>query len=611
MIGRLAEDRELQDRELIVGIDLGTTNSEIAVVQDGVPRVLSEGGVAIVPSVVGLDEEGGILVGEPAANQLVHAPERTVRSVKRRMGSREKTRMGEDEYTPQELSAIILRHLKELAERQLGREVRKAVITIPAFFNDAQRQATREAGELAGLEVVRILHEPTAASLVYEADHCRGGGEARRVLVYDMGGGTFDVSVVEIRDGVLQVLASHGDTQLGGDDFDLLLLEHVAARFREERDVDLLSDPRTRARLLRAVEHAKRSLSFQPFVMIEEEFVGRAEGEPLHLEVEVSRDEYEGLIRPLVKRSMSSVQAALHDAGILARDIDRIVLVGGATRTPLIQRELEARAGTKPHFDVDPDLCVALGAASQGALIAGEEVGRVLVDITPHSLGIQCLDFEDGRPELERFSVVIPKGTALPARRSEVYCTCEDEQEEAEIRVFQGEDPIAPRNTKLGDFRITGLSPQPEGNPIIVDFQLNLDGTLEVVAREKATRTKAQIVIEDGLHAFDEEERARAERRLARLYGNPEVGPGAEAAPANGRAAESAGSDQALSPEARRLLETAGRAEALLAKLAAEDRGDAGALLARVREGIIAGRIEDARDAHAELEDLLFYVEES
>ncbi|HEY8503425.1 MAG TPA: Hsp70 family protein, partial [Gemmataceae bacterium] len=413
--------------ETILGIDLGTTNSEVAVVIGGKPVVLAEDGDPILPSFVGLSEDGRLLVGRAARNQWPVAPERTVKSIKRKMGEDVKVPLGDQEYRPQEISAMILRKLHERACRELGRDVRKAVITVPAYFNDSQRQATREAGELAGLEVVRILNEPTAASLTYDPSETT----SEKVLVYDLGGGTFDVSIVQTEAGVREVLASKGDTHLGGDDFDDLLLNHVCLRFQQEHAVDLHQDRVARARLLRAVEEAKKKLSDHAFARIEEEFIAVKDGVDLHLNMEVSRAEYEALILPLLERTTDCVQQALDDAGLTARDIDRVVLVGGSTRTPLVGELLESRLGQVPHREVNPDLCVAMGAAIQGAIIAGAEVGAVLVDITPHSLGIKCLDrMPDffSLPFEYRFARIIPRNTPLPASRSELFRTVADEQ---------------------------------------------------------------------------------------------------------------------------------------------------------------------------------------
>src|SRR6266404_5775940 len=323
--------------EPIVGIDLGTTNSEIAILRDGQPHVFIEDSDPILPSFVGLSDDGRLLVGKAARNQWVLAPERTVKSIKRKMGQDAQVKLGDQEFTPQEISAMILRTLKDRASRELGVEVTKAVITVPAFFNDTQRQATKEAGVIAGLDVVRILNEPTAAALCYDPSN----KELQRVLVYDLGGGTFDVSIVQSQEGVVEVLASHGDTKLGGDDFDDALLKHVADCFQTEHAIDLRANVVSKARCLRAVEAAKRQLSDHPFVRIEEEFIAEKEGVPLHLNVEISRDEYEDLIRPWLDRTMNCVQQSLNDAQLAPRQIDKVVLVGGSTRTPMVARLLE------------------------------------------------------------------------------------------------------------------------------------------------------------------------------------------------------------------------------------------------------------------------------
>src|SRR5215469_10537333 len=505
--------------EPIVGIDLGTTNSEVALVRDGQPHVFSEDDDPILPSFVGLAEDGRLLVGKAARNQWVLAPERTVKSIKRKMGQDVKVQLGDQEYRPQEISAMILRALRDRAARELNTEIKKAVITVPAYFNDAQRQATREAGELAGLEVVRILNEPTAASLTYDPNQ----RDLHRLLVYDLGGGTFDVSIVQSQEGVVEVLASHGDTQLGGDDFDDLLLNLVCDRFQQEHSVDLRASLVSRARVLRAVEAAKRHLSYHPFARLEEEFIGEKDGQALHLSMELTREEYETLIQPLLDRTMDCVQRALDDANLIASSIDKVVLVGGATRTPLITQMLEDRLGQPAHQEVNPDLCVAMGAAVQAAIIAGAEVGSVLVDITPHSLGIKCVDSQRGFPFEYHFAPIIHRNTPLPASRSELFYTFHDHQTEVEIDVYQGEHDDVRHNHRVGRFMVQGLSRVPSGNPIVVQLDLNLDGILKVSARERATGLQKQVVIENALARYEREERDQARERLALLW-SPEEG---------------------------------------------------------------------------------------
>ncbi|MDH3600375.1 MAG: Hsp70 family protein, partial [Candidatus Tectomicrobia bacterium] len=404
----------------IVGIDLGTTNSEIAYIRDGQPVVIpDESGDSLLPSVVGLSDDGRLLVGHTARNQWMLAPERTIKSIKRRMGEDTTVQLGDQVYTPQEISAMILRTLKARAMQVLDCEITKAVITVPAYFNDAQRQATREAGELAGMEVVRIINEPTAASLTYDPDQ----QELKRLLVYDLGGGTFDVSIVQVQEGVVEVLASHGDTQLGGDDFDAALAEHMMQRFEEEHGVNLRDLPAARSRLLRAAEEAKKGLSSAPYVMVQEEYIAERDGVPLHLTLEISRLEFEGLIQPLLDKTMICVGQALDDASLIPSQLDQILLVGGSTRSPIVSRLLEERLRQPAHQEIDPDLCVAMGAAVQAAMIGGLEVGPVLVDITPHSLGIRCLGFVQEQFSDTVFSRIITRNTPLPASRSEVYQT--------------------------------------------------------------------------------------------------------------------------------------------------------------------------------------------
>jgi molecular chaperone DnaK len=609
--------------DLIVGIDLGTTNSEIAVVEDGRPRVLAEEGDPILPSVVGLSDDGRLLVGRAARNQWVLAPERTVKSIKRKMGRDEKVSLGDTQYRPQEISAMILRALKARAERELGTEVRKAVITVPAYFKDDQRQATKEAGELAGLEVVRILNEPTAASLTYNPDTAA----SERILVYDLGGGTFDVSVVHTEGGVVEVLSSHGDTQLGGDDFDELLLNAVADEFKEMYEVDLRENRVSRARLLRTVEEAKKRLSDHAVTRIEEEFIAEKDGVPLHLSTEVDRAEYEDLIRPLIDRTMECVQLALDDAHLTAAQIDRVVLVGGSTRTPLIGRLLEDRLGQPAHREVDPDLCVAMGAAVQGAIIAGQNVGAVLVDITPHSLGIKCLEYADDfgvRPNEYKFAAIIKRNTPLPASRSEVFCTVTDNQPTVEIDIYQGESPDVRRNHRVGRFLIEGLAKVPSGNQLVVQLDLTLDGILKVSAREKATGLQKQITIENVMARYALAERAGAQARLNRMWvdleslmpgGASPAAPEAAPSPATGLTLPGMPSldpgpreGQRETVQARALLEKADR---IWAKVSEEDQAELARLAERVRTAMTDRRWSDLEAASNDLSDVLFYLEDA
>ena len=474
--------------EEIVGIDLGTTNSEIALYRNDRPDVLADQrGRVILPSVVGVNEAGDLLVGEEAHNQYILYPDRTVRSIKRLMGSDRKVQLADKEYSPPEISAIILKRLKEIAEQRLGRPVRKAVITVPAFFSDAQRQATRDAGEIAGLEVVRIINEPTAAALVYEAAQQQG----KRLLVYDLGGGTFDVSVVRIEDGVVEVIASHGNNHLGGDDFDRKIVERILEHLKTEQGVDVTGHPQAMACIQRAAENAKKTLSDHPFVRIDEEYLAELDGKPVHLALELSRADYEESIAPFIEETLSAIHAALESAALTSSQIDEILLVGGATRTPVIRARLFEVFGKPARGEVDPDLCVAMGAAIQGASMAGEKVSAVLVDVTPYSFGTSAIGELDGEIYPYRYVPIIPKNTPIPVRKGEAFYTIHDNQECVHVHIYQGENDDAVENIEIGEFRVEGLGAAPAGNTIILDLALDRDGILHASAKEKATGTRA------------------------------------------------------------------------------------------------------------------------
>jgi len=593
----------------IVGIDLGTTNSEIAYIQDGQPVVIpDESGDALLPSVVGLSDDGRLLVGHAARNQWMLAPERTIKSIKRRMGEDSTVELGDHVYTPQEISAIILRTLKARAMQYLDGEITKAVITVPAYFNNAQRQATREAGELAGMEVVRILNEPTAASLTYDTDQ----HELKRLLVYDLGGGTFDVSIVQVQEGVVEVLASHGDTQLGGDDFDAALAEHVMQRFEEEHAVNLRDLPAARARLLRAAEEAKKVLSSAPYATVQEEYIAEKAGIPLHLTLEISRLEFEDLIQPLLDKTMTCVGQALDDASLIPSQLDQVLLVGGSTRSPIVSRLLEERLRQPAHQEVDPDLCVAMGAAVQAAMIGGLEVGPVLVDITPHSLGIRCLGMVQGQFSDTVFSRIITRNTPLPASRSEVYQTIVDGQERVQIEVFQGEADNVLQNTSVGEFAIEGLADVPAGNEVMVHMNLTLDGILRVTATEKHTGLQRQVRIENALARFQRDDRDEALDRLDLLFETQSPGQEADDAAVE---AESPSDDtqpgtisvQRAVVQARAVLE---KAERLLPIVEPEEREELDAVIERLRQAITASQLADIEALSTELAEALFYLED-
>ena len=522
--------------------------------------------------------------------------------------------LGDRSFTPPEISALILRELVEWASRAVGETPRKAVITVPAYFSDAQRNATREAGDLAGLEVVRILNEPTAASLAYGY----GDGSRHTALIYDLGGGTFDVSVVVIEGEVTEVLSSHGNNRLGGDDFDDLLAAHLEKVFSDRHGVDLSERRAAKARLWWAAEEAKKRLSAEPYVKIREEAVVTEGGTPLHLDIEISRDEYEALIRPLVESTLDSTSKALQDAGKTSQALDAILLVGGSTRTPLVSALLTERTGLRPRQDVHPDLCVALGAGVLASRLAGHAIERVLVDVSPYSFGVSYLGVRGGVPYPHCYRPIIPRNTPLPLTRTERYATAYPYQTEVDVQVYQGEDEDALRNVLVGDFRIDGLTPTEEPNEILCRMHLDLDGILEVTAQEKRTGASKRITIANALHTRSAEEIAAGQRRIQELYesrsgsldeewdtvedvDDPEEHDDSEVVAAEVTPAPLTGS-----PETRQLLE---RSRRLLDQMHPEDREAAIELHEKIEAAIEAGSADELQSASESLEELLFFVE--
>ena len=488
-------------KEYVVGIDLGTTNSVIAWMKpdSSVEVIPNAEGTRTTPSIVAFTKTGEILVGEPAKRQLILNSDRTIKSIKRKMGSNYKVKIDDKEYTPQEISAFILKKLKRDAEEYLGGEIKKAVITCPAYFNDAQRQATKEAGIIAGFEVLRIINEPTAAALAYGLDK---KGKEEKVLVYDLGGGTFDVSILEIGDGVIQVVATSGNNHLGGDDFDQRIIDWMAEEFKKQHGIDLREDKQALQRLRDAAEKAKIELSSKLETDISLPYITATAEGPLHLEMRLTRSMFESLTKDLVEMTRKPIEQALSDAKIKPEEIDEIILVGGMTRVPMIQNFIKEIFGKDPNKGVNPDEAVAMGAAIQAAILAGEEGAQgkdiVLVDVTPLTLGIEV---KGGL-----FEPIISRNSTIPIKKSKVFTTAEDGQTEVEVRVYQGERPIAADNILLGSFRLVGIPPAPRGVPQIeVTFDIDSDGIVHVSAKDLGTG-KEQSMVVSGRHQLSEDE---------------------------------------------------------------------------------------------------------
>ena len=485
-------------KDILCGIDLGTTNSTIAYLREGNPIPLPvDEGSALVPSVVSLDEANNqILVGRQARNRLAAFPEHTVRSVKRLMGKETQISMGAKSFSPEEISSFILRYLSQRASEILGQPIQKAVITVPAYFNDAQRRATIRAGELVGLEVIRILNEPTSASLVYDYASFLEEENSPYIMVYDLGGGTFDVSIIEIKGEIKEVLASCGDTALGGDDFDERLLNHFLRHLKEKTGFDLSEPSRSlHVRVKDIAEKTKISLSDTPYVQVQEVAVASLNGQVVNLELEVSRREYEEMIADLVEKTVQKTEEALREAHLSPSDIGKIILVGGATRTPLVQRRLAEVFERPVDHSIDPDLCVALGAAVQSGLIAGEPLGHILLDVTAHSLGVKTIDQVDPETgDADYFSPIIRRNTKIPGRKAEAYYTVMENQSGVEVEVYQGESPSCGENTLVGHFRFP-LKPAPAHSPVTVEFAYDKEGVVHVTVDQKGKGNRKEMTL--------------------------------------------------------------------------------------------------------------------
>ena len=575
---------------MIVGIDLGTTNSGVAIVQNGAPQMLPNGDERIIPSVVGYSPAGQWLVGTPARNQYVLSPENTVRSIKREMGTDIRVQLAGRHFSPQEISSFVLRELKVIAERNLGQEISDAVITVPAYFPDAARQATRDAGQIAGFNVRRIINEPTAAALAYGLNMA----EDQLVLVYDLGGGTFDVSLVELMGGIVEVRASHGNTRLGGDDFDQRLAGIVGERFEEEHGVDLREGRRAWARLLRAAEMAKIELSSHPFAWIKEEYVAEKRGIPLHLEYEASRHEFVEAIAYLLDQTLDSIDRVMKDAQVSPEEISQVFLVGGSTRIPAVWELVANYLDTEPHMSVNPEEAVALGASVQAAIIDGVPIDAILVDVTPHSLGIAVAEIRMGRIVPDRYSVLIRRNTTIPVTKEEVYSTLHPDQDTIEVKVYQGESDVASENTLLGKFLISDLEPEYPGElaKVTVRFDFDVNGILKVTARDRHTGQQKDITLEASLARLSEAEIMDAQAWVAQAI--EAVAPTVEGT--------SPAETPVLVERARRLLDSG--------ELAMEDRNELEELISSIQTAQATGDVSYLEELLDVLLDLLFDLEE-
>ncbi len=580
--------------EPVIGIDLGTTNSEVSFAFDDAVKIIESNDIentdkGILPSCVGIDNKGRVIVGEKARNQAAAFPENTILAVKRQMGENLHFILGNQGYSPQEISSLILKELKTRAEQAIGQKVNKAVITVPAYFTDAQRQATKEAGTIAGLNVLRIINEPTAAALAYEE---LNSADQKNILVYDLGGGTFDVSIVKIENKIVEVLASTGDNRLGGDDFDSLIVQFLVQQIKDTFGKDVANEKTIMARLKNSAERAKIQLSTLPFADIQEDHL--AEG--LHLSYELSRTQFEEMIKEYLEKTIMSVTTALADARLTPEDIDKILLVGGSTRIPMVSELLKEKLGIEPSLGVDPDLCVALGAGIQAGREMGKDIASMLIDITPYTFGTAAWGEVDGEYMNDCFVPLIKKNTKLPASRTEAFQTMMDNQEAALLKVFQGENKNALDNIFINSYSFD-LSRAPAGSVITLRYDLDLNGILKLEAVEKDTGKKINAVLENVFSNTSEAQMRESMDKINTLFND-------------GRQDDKT-CDNGIQKEAPPVfvMETLALAQEKLSIAPEEDKDEIINLMEDIKGLNAQKEFAKALELSQELEDILFYIE--
>ncbi|GMU62355.1 MAG: chaperone protein DnaK [Myxococcaceae bacterium] len=591
---------------MIVGIDLGTTTSLVAFMDGERPEIIpNKGGKRLTPSIVGLDKGGQVHVGDTARNQLVSMPERTVAEVKRLMGTDAKVALGDRSYTPQEISGFVLKSLKDDAERYLEKAIEEAVITVPAYFTDAQRQATKDAGELAGFKVDRILNEPTAAALAYGLDHL---DKEQHVLVFDLGGGTFDVSVLEMFEGVLDVKASAGNNHLGGGDFDRLLADWLAAEFEKAHGVDLRKDPRAKMRLKTAAEQAKIELSSTTSTQIMLPFIAVKGAEPLSLELELSRGKLEELLGDLIRSTVEPINTALKDAKLDKSAITDVVLVGGSSRIPMVQVILFDLFKKEPRHGVHPDEAVALGAAVQAGLKQGTisaDRGIMITDVCPYTLGVE-VSAQAGRELIKGlFSPIIPRNSTVPVSRTETYLTTSDNQRVVDIKVYQGNDRLVKNNTFLDAYTVEGIPPAAAGNEkVAITFTYDINGILHVKTKVVSTGKEAALKVEKTGSRMNDDQREEAKERLEKEWGGSS-GMGAAQPSVAAKPSAPAGPSSAGAPTSAMLT----AAKAKLVSVSGDNKERLGELVSRLQDALAKKDSAEVARLDAQLTDLLFDLE--